>query len=33
MNEQYLEIQEDLKAKLLETQSEWTIEIVNISIA
>jgi len=30
MNSQYLEIQEDLKVKLLESQPDWTIEIVTL---
>ena len=30
MNAQYLEIEEDLKAKILEVNPTWTIEIVNI---
>ena len=30
MNTQYLEIEEDLKAKILEVNPSWTIEIVNI---
>jgi hypothetical protein len=30
MNEQYSEIQEDLKVKLLESQPDWTIEIVTL---
>ena len=30
MNAQYLEIEEDLKAKILLTNPSWTIEIVNI---
>ena len=30
MNNQYLEIQEDLKAKLLESEPDWTIEIVTL---
>ena len=30
MNSQYSEIQEDLKVKLLESQPDWTIEIVTL---
>lgn len=30
MNAQYLEIEEDLKAKILEVNPTWTIDIVNI---
>ena len=30
MNSQYLEIEEDLKAKLLERQPDWSIEIITL---
>jgi len=30
MNAQYSEIEEDLKAKIIESNPSWTIEIVNI---